>query len=146
MSCRPLLGQLSLCVVLLAGVTQSLRAQGVTTAALQGTVTEEGTGTAIDAARIELKSMQTGQVFSTSTRSNGRYSFENVTPGSNYQVTVRAIGYLPTVQQGLTLGLGTRQVRDVTLKPSVVQPRRSRWRRSRTTRCSTPAAPARSRS
>lgn len=121
MSCRPLLGQLSLCVVLLAGVTQSLRAQGVTTAALQGTVTEEGTGTAIDAARIELKSMQTGQVFSTSTRSNGRYSFENVTPGSNYQVTVRAIGYLPTVQQGLTLGLGTRQVRDVTLKPSVVQ-------------------------
>ncbi len=105
---------------LLAGAG-SLQAQGVTTAAIQGTVTTEGTGTAIDAARVELKSMQTGQTFSTNTRSNGRYSFENVTPGPGYQLTIRAIGFLPQVQQGLTLGLGTRQVRDVVLKPSVVQ-------------------------
>src|SRR5262245_44835939 len=55
-----------------------LHAQGVTTAAMQGTVTQEGTETAIEAARVELKSMQTGAVFTTTTRSNGRYSFENV--------------------------------------------------------------------
>ena len=59
--------------------------------------------------------------FTTNTRSNGRYSFENVTPGPGYQLTIRAIGFLPQVQQGLTLGLGTRLVRDVALKPSVVQ-------------------------
>ena len=53
----------------------------MTTAAIQGTVTTEGTGTAVEAARVELKSLQTGQIFTTNTRSNGRYSFENVTPG-----------------------------------------------------------------
>jgi hypothetical protein len=56
--------------------------------------------------RVELKSLQTGQSFTTNTRSNGRYSFENVTPGSGYQLTIRAIGFLPQVQQGLVLGLG----------------------------------------
>ena len=95
--------------------------QGVTTAAIQGTVTQEGAVTPVDAARIELKNPQTGQTFVANTRSNGRYSFENVTPGSGYQLTVRAIGFLPVVQQGLTLGLGTRMTRDVALKPTVVQ-------------------------
>ena len=84
-------------------------------------MTAEGTGAAVDAARVELKSLQTGQTFVANTGSDGRYTFENVTPGSGYQLTMRAIGFLPTVQQGLTLGLGTRQVRDVALKPSVVQ-------------------------
>ena len=102
-SCPRLIGRAALSLaVLLAGV-RSLRAQGVTTAALQGTVTAEGAGTAVDAARVELKSLQTGQTFIADTRSNGRYSFENVTPGSGYQLTVRAIGFLPSVQQGLTL-------------------------------------------
>ncbi len=120
-SCPRLIGRAALSLaVLLAGV-RSLSAQGVTTAALQGTVTAEGAGTVVDAARVELKSLQTGQTFIADTRSSGRYSFENVTPGSGYQLTVRAIGFLPSVQQGLTLGLGTRQLRDVALKPSVVQ-------------------------
>ena len=97
--------------LLMAGVT-AVQAQGVTTAAIQGTVSTEGTGVAVEGAQIELKSLQTGQSFRTTTRSNGRYSFENVTPGPGYQLTTRAIGFLPQVQQGLTLGLGTRQVRD----------------------------------
>lgn len=119
--CSRLFGRAAVALGILLAGAGSLQAQGVTTAAIQGTVTTEGTGTAIDAARVELKSLQTGQTFSTNTRSNGRYSFENVTPGPGYQLTIRAIGFLPQVQQGLTLGLGTRQVRDVALKPSVVQ-------------------------
>ena len=105
----------------------------------------EGAGTGVDAARVELKSLQTGQAFTTTTRSNGRYNFENITPGSGYQLTVRAIGYLPSVQQGLTLGLGTRQTRDVALKPTVVQLQEIEVAARQTTRCSTPAAPVPSR-
>ena len=120
-NCTRLIGRAVLSLVVLLPAARSLSAQGVTTAALQGTVTAEGTGAAVDAARVELKSLQTGQTFVANTGSGGRYTFENVTPGSGYQLTVRAIGFLPTVQQGLTLGLGTRQVRDVALKPSVVQ-------------------------
>ena len=81
-------------------MARAAQAQGVTTAAIQGTVTTDGAGTAVDAARVELKSLQTGQSFTTSTRSNGRYSFENVTPGSGYQLTVRAIGFLPRCSRG----------------------------------------------
>ena len=114
-------GLAALALVVLPCGVQSLSAQGVTTAALQGTITGEGAGTGVDAARVELKSLQTGQSFATTTRSNGRYNFENITPGSGYQLTVRAIGFLPSVQQGLTLGLGTRQVRDVALKATAVQ-------------------------
>jgi len=110
-----------LSLAFLVGGAGAVQAQGVTTAALQGTVTTDGTGAAVEGARVELKSLQTGQTFTTNTRSNGRYSFENVTPGSGYQLTIRAIGFLPQVQQGLALGLGTRLVRDVSLKPSVVQ-------------------------
>jgi outer membrane receptor protein involved in Fe transport len=119
--CTRPIRRVALSLLLLLAGARLASAQGVTTAAIQGTITEDGTGTAIDAARVELKSIQTGQTFAATTRSNGRFSFENVTPGSNYQLTVRAIGFLPTVQQGLILGLGTRQVRDLALKPSVVQ-------------------------
>ncbi len=119
--CTSSMVRAALSLAVLVGGAGAVQAQGVTTAALQGTVTTDGTGAAVEGARLELKSLQTGQSFTTSTRSNGRYSFENVTPGSGYQLTIRAIGYLPQVQQGLALGLGTRLVRDVSLKPSVVQ-------------------------
>ncbi len=120
-SCIRLPGHAALVLALLVGGTASLAAQGVTTAALQGTVTAQGAGTPVDAAQVELKSLLTGQSFTTNTRSNGRYSFENVTPGSGYQLTFRALGFQPQVQENLTLGLGTRQLRDAALTPTVVQ-------------------------
>jgi hypothetical protein len=98
----------------------SADAQGVTGAALQGTVTQTD-GTPAEGAQVELRSSQSGQVYSTTSGSSGRYFLDNVQPGGGYVLTVRGIGFKPTTRAGLDLALGQRLTADVSLAPEAVQ-------------------------
>ena len=91
-----------------------LEAQGVTTGAIQGTVTDEA-GQPVDAAQVQVVNTLTGVRNGAVTNSAGRYLVSGLETGSAYEVTVRRIGFGPVLRERVvvTLGLATRV--DVTL-------------------------------
>ena len=107
-------------VAALALVAGAAHAQGVTGAAVQGTVTQADSGH-IAGAQVQLRSSRTGQSYSATTGGNGRYFIDNVQPGSGYELTVRAIGFQPSSRADLTLALGQRLTADVTLASEAVR-------------------------
>ncbi|HSE27665.1 MAG TPA: carboxypeptidase-like regulatory domain-containing protein, partial [Gemmatimonadales bacterium] len=74
------LARTTLPLVLLALGAGGLAAQGVTSAAIQGVITQQG-GVPIEGAVIEVLNTSTGARLQAVTRANGRYFLENVTPG-----------------------------------------------------------------
>ena len=71
-----------------------VEAQGITSAAVQGTITREG-GHPIEASVIRLINSTTGARQQTMSRANGRYNLENVPVGGPYTIEVRGIGIVP---------------------------------------------------
>jgi len=88
-------------LALFLGARDSM-AQGVTGAAVQGTVTRTDS-TLLDAAQVQLRSNQTGQTYTAGTGANGRYFIDNVQPGGGYELTVRAIGFQPSTRGEISL-------------------------------------------
>lgn len=91
----------------------SLLAQGVTTGAVRGTVTDEA-GNPVVGAVLTLVNGQTGLRNTVSSREDGLFDLENVTPGGPFTLSARAIGYRPVAQSGIRVALG--QVVEVSLK------------------------------
>ncbi len=108
----------ALALALLAG---PVFAQGVTTAAVQGTVLSSNDSTALDGAVITVTNTSTGARFQATTRTNGRYVLENLPIGGPYTLEARSIGFEPGRKTGLMLSLGQRYSEDFVLAPSVVQ-------------------------
>ncbi len=106
--------------VLLALGAGNLFAQGVTTAAVSGTVRQES-GTAVEGAVITLINRATGAKIQTTTQSNGRFSMENVPVGGPYTIEARAIGFESTRRDNVMLSLGQRFVSDFTMRQQIVQ-------------------------
>jgi hypothetical protein len=75
----------------LSAGTLPLRAQGVTTGAIAGTVTDAA-GAAVEGAVVMAVAKSNGFTTSTTTRSNGFYTIPNLETGA-YTVKVRRIGY-----------------------------------------------------
>jgi hypothetical protein len=105
---------------LVTGMAAPGFAQGVPGAAVEGTVSQRD-GDHIEGARVELRNAHTGQLYSATTNTNGRYFIDNVTPGSGYTATVTAIGLKPTTRPGIVVALGQRFTLDVGLVSDVVQ-------------------------
>ena len=101
------------------GMASSAYAQGVTTAAIRGTITREG-GTPVDGAIITLINVPKGTRLRTTSASNGRYSFENAESGGPYTIEVTAIGFEKSSKTGVILTLGQRSIQDFELKAQVV--------------------------
>ena len=78
-----------LCVVFL---TNSLYAQGVTTAAINGKVTAQN-GEALPGVNIVAVHEPSGTKYGTSTREDGRYTLPNLRVGGPYTVTASIIAY-----------------------------------------------------
>jgi hypothetical protein len=97
-----------------------LHAQGVTSAAVQGVVTQQG-GQAVEGATVIATNTQTGLRMSVQTRAGGRYSFENLTPGGPYTIEAHAVGFQPNSRTGVMLSLGQRFVANFEMAQSVVQ-------------------------
>ena len=99
---------------------RAVTAQGVTSAAVAGRVTDES-GAAVPAAQLSLTNGSTGQRYSARTREDGRYSFENVDVGGPYTLAVRALGFEPKTSTPFNLQLGQRLAADLSLKRAAVE-------------------------
>lgn len=107
-----------LLLLLVAGLTffmkEDVKAQGVTTASVNGTVTDaKGT---IPGATITLTHLPTGTVYSTVTRADGRYNLINVRVGGPYTIKITFIGYKDFEQTDITLTIGQDQRIDAKLE------------------------------
>ncbi|HZX57915.1 MAG TPA: carboxypeptidase regulatory-like domain-containing protein, partial [Mucilaginibacter sp.] len=82
-------------------------AQGVTTASVNGTVSDaKGT---VPGATVTVTHIPTGTVYATVTRADGRYNLPNLRVGGPYTFKVTFIGYKDFVQEGITLSIGQDQ-------------------------------------
>ncbi|HEV2290680.1 MAG TPA: carboxypeptidase regulatory-like domain-containing protein, partial [Gemmatimonadales bacterium] len=97
-----------------------LSAQGVTSAAVSGRVTQAG-GQPVEGATVIIINTSTGQRFQIQTRAGGRYSLENVPPGGPYTISARGVGFQPNNLSGVQLNLGQRFTHDFELTQAVVQ-------------------------
>ena len=100
---------LLLCALLLAFANAGrARAQGVTTSALSGRVTNEQ-GAGVAAATVTATNTATGTVARAVTSPDGRWSMLGLLPGGPYRVTVSGMGFAPQTRDGLQLALGATQ-------------------------------------
>ncbi len=91
----------------------SVFAQGVTTASINGVVTD---GKApVPGATVVLTHIPSGTVYSVITRGNGRYNLINVKVGGPYTLKITYIGFNAYIQENLTLSIGQDQAINVKL-------------------------------
>jgi outer membrane receptor protein involved in Fe transport len=91
-----------------------LAAQGVTTGAVTGHVTDEA-GAGIEDAQVEVRNPRTGLTVGALTRSGGLYAIQGLPPDAGYQITVRRIGYQPVTRNGIAITLGQARREDFRL-------------------------------
>lgn len=95
-------------------------AQGVTTAAVQGTVRQES-GAPVEGAIVTITNRATGSRIQATSQTNGKFFVENVPVGGPYTIEARAIGFEATKRDDVMLSLGQRFVSDFSLKQQVVE-------------------------
>ena len=95
-------------IVSVAPVT-GLIAQGVTTAAVTGRVTDDG-GAAVAVVELTLVNASTGERYAARTADDGTYHMENVSVGGPYTMSARAVGFEPRTTEAFRLALGQRLV------------------------------------
>jgi len=117
---RPLLALL-LAVAPAAGATPALpaRTQGLTTAAVRGTV-RISDGSDPSGARVSVRNTATGFVVEAEAR-NGRFLIQGLEVGGPYSVTVRRIGVRPERRDIGFLSLGQPYELNLVLEPAAVQ-------------------------
>jgi hypothetical protein len=87
--------------------TRNANAQGVTTASVNGIVSDSKG--AIPGATVTVTHIPTGTVYATVTRGDGRYNLPNLRVGGPYTIKITYIGYKDFVQDGITLSIGQDQ-------------------------------------
>ena len=97
-----------------------LTAQGVTTAAIQGTVVGDNRSP-IAGVSVRVSNVSDGLGWEVATRSDGRYALEDVSIGGPYRIDVRALGFAPEARDGIVLVLGQRVIADFVLQPAQIQ-------------------------
>ncbi len=97
-----------------------LRAQGVTTGAITGKVTDAG-GQPVALADVRVVNRSTGFTTSTRTRENGLFLVQGLEVGGPYTVTVRAIGHQPYQRDNVDVGLSEATRVDIRLSPQAVE-------------------------
>ena len=92
----------ALCSMLFTG---AVRAQGVTTGAIAGIVTDSA-GAPLDGARVVGVHGPSGTTYAAVTRGDGRFTMPGMRVGAPYRVTVSLVGYRPEAQNGIGVSLG----------------------------------------
>jgi len=105
--------------LLLVLVPRLLAAQGVTTAAIQGRVTQAD-GSPIPDATVQVVNLSDGRRWQAVTRSSGGFLFEDVGVGGPYRIEARALGFAPEARAGMVLVLGQRLVADFVLRSAAI--------------------------
>lgn len=107
-------------VVLLAFITQSLDAQGVTTASMSGIVTSEK-GEPLPGANVVVVHEPTGTKYGNSSRTTGAYNIQNMKIGGPYTVTASLVGYRGDSQREIFLQIGQEVRVDFRLVEEAIQ-------------------------
>jgi len=107
-------------LLVLALLPRLLAAQGVTTAAIQGTVVGAD-GAPIAGASVHVTNLADGRRWEVTTRSSGGYLLEDVAVGGPYRIEARALGFAPQARTGMMLTLNQRLVAEFTLLPAAVE-------------------------
>ncbi|MEO7823779.1 MAG: TonB-dependent receptor, partial [Gemmatimonadaceae bacterium] len=94
-------------------------AQGVTTGAVTGTVTDPA-GAPIASAQVQVLNRATGFTAAGTTRENGSYFVQGLEVGGGYSVTVRRIGFQPETRDNITISLSQARRVDVQLAQQAV--------------------------
>ena len=113
MPCK-ILSLLALSGSLLLTLPHAVVAQGETTSAIVGTVSDQ-TGAAIPGATVTVVQNETGLKRSAVTDTSGRFNFPQLKPGA-YSVKVEAEGFESQQNDAVSSGLGQKQTVDFTLK------------------------------
>ncbi len=95
-------------------------AQGVTTGAITGKVTDEQ-GQPVALANVQIANRSTGYTTGTRTRENGLFLVQGLEVGGPYTVTVRAIGYQPYTRDNIEVRLSEATRVDAALSRQAVE-------------------------
>lgn len=107
-------------LVLLSLLPRLGASQGVTTAAIQGTVSAED-GSPVAGATIHVVHLSSGRRWEVTASSAGHFFLEHVAIGGPYRVEARALGYAPEAKTGIVLALGQRLFVDFSLRPAAIE-------------------------
>jgi len=110
---------LSLALLLPLSFSSRLAAQGVTTGAISGTVTDAA-GKPVENAQVQITNRNTGFRSGSITRANGYYYVQGLEVGGPYTVGVRRIGYEPVERNGVTVSLSSTTRVDLQLAQTAV--------------------------
>src|SRR5437016_1859997 len=108
-----------LATIAVAGTT-ALDAQGVTTAAIAGVVTDSA-GAPLEGARVVAVHGPSGTTYAAVTRVDGRFTIPGMRVGGPYRVSVALVGYRQEVQNGVTVSLGVTSDLQFRLPQATVQ-------------------------
>lgn len=103
----------------LLGWTAPAAAQGVTTSAVTGRVTNEQ-GEPIEGAAVVVTNTRTGAEYRAVTRGDGRYLLQGLQPGGPYRVQASRVGLATQSRPGVTLELSQTESVDFTLAAQAV--------------------------
>ena len=98
----------------------TLAAQGVTGAAIQGSVGNTN-GDPVQDANVLVTNSSTGERWQRATGTNGRFFVEHLSVGGPYRIDVHAIGFAPASQGGILLSLGERLTTGFSLRHVAVE-------------------------
>ncbi len=101
-------------------LTPALRAQGVTSAAMTGVVTD-ASGNPVVGAHVSAVHVPSGTGYTATTRAEGRFDIAGMRVGGPYRVSVAYVGYRGQIQENLFLTLGVTADVHFTLEPVTVQ-------------------------
>src|SRR5690348_7128006 len=87
-----------------AGAVRHVAAQGITTGAVTGTVTDS-TGKPLDAVQIRIRNKATGFVTGGLSHEDGRYFVQGLEVGGPYEITARRIGFQQDVRDNQFIAL-----------------------------------------
>ncbi|MCM5528878.1 carboxypeptidase regulatory-like domain-containing protein [Parasegetibacter sp. NRK P23] len=86
----------------------------VTTSSMSGSVKAKN-GEALVGATVKATHVPTGSVYTTTTRTGGRYDLANINPGGPYIIEISYVGYEKLVKSDIQLSLGETSKQDATL-------------------------------
>lgn len=106
--------------LVLTSISVNLLAQGVTTASMNGTITD-AKGEAVPGATVIAVHTPSGTQYGAATMADGRYIIPAMRVGGPYKVTITSIGYKEQVREGIFLNLGTAANVSVQLAEDVTE-------------------------
>ena len=113
-----------LCMAAFAAVVSvaNLHAQGVTTSAMNGLVTDES-GVPLSGAVVKAVHVPSGTQYTALVRPGGAYTFANMRIGGPYRVTIEMLGYATQTREDVFLQLGQPFRLDFTLRTQAIEVR-----------------------